>query len=73
MAKVGIKGQDAVYNHYKTICEIVKNGDISAEVVSTDFKQIVEEGKKLLRESGMKLTTADSMDEAATKVVELAG
>jgi succinyl-CoA synthetase beta subunit len=33
----------------------------------------VEEGKRLLHESGMKLTTADSMDEAATKVVELAG
>ena len=33
----------------------------------------VDEGKRLLRESGMKLTTADSMDEAATKVVELAG
>jgi len=33
----------------------------------------VDEGKRLLRESGMKLTTADSMDEAAEKVVELAG
>jgi succinyl-CoA synthetase beta subunit len=33
----------------------------------------VEEGKRLLAESGMKLTTADSMDEAAKKVVELAG
>jgi len=33
----------------------------------------VEEGKKLLRDSGMKLTTADSMDEAAAKVVQLAG
>jgi succinyl-CoA synthetase beta subunit len=33
----------------------------------------VDEGKRLLRESGMKLTTADSMDEAADKVVELAG
>ena len=33
----------------------------------------VDEGKRLLRESGMKLTTADSMDEAAAKVVELAG
>ena len=32
----------------------------------------VDEGKRLLRESGMKLTTADSMDEAAKKVVELA-
>jgi succinyl-CoA synthetase beta subunit len=33
----------------------------------------VDEGKRLLRESGMKLTTADSMDEAAKKAVELAG
>src|SRR3954462_7201491 len=33
----------------------------------------VDEGKRLLRESGMKLTTADSMDEAAKKVVQLAG
>jgi transaldolase len=47
MAKEGIKGQEAVYNHYKTICEIVVNGDISAEVVSTDFDGIVAEGKKL--------------------------
>jgi transaldolase len=46
MAKEGIKGQDAVMNHYKTICEMV-DGDISAEVISTDFNGIVEEGKKL--------------------------
>jgi transaldolase len=46
MAKEGIKGNEAVMNHYKTICEIV-NGDISAEVISTEFKAIVEEGKKL--------------------------
>src|SRR5258706_8276303 len=46
MAKEGIKGHDAVMNHYKTICEMV-NGDISAEVISTEFKAIVEEGKKL--------------------------
>ena len=46
MAKEGIKGSDAIAAHYKTICEIV-DGDISAEVLSTDFKSIVEEGKKL--------------------------
>lgn len=46
MSKEGIKGFVAVTNHYKTICEIV-NGDVSAEVTSTDFKGIVEEGKKL--------------------------
>lgn len=46
MAKEGIKGEAAVMNHYKTICEMV-DGDISAEVISTDYAGIVEEGKKL--------------------------
>jgi transaldolase len=46
MAKVGIKGEAAVTNHYKTIAELV-DGDVSAEVVSTEFKDIIEEGKKL--------------------------
>jgi len=46
MAKEGIKGTDAIAAHYKTICEMV-DGDISAEVLSTDFKSIVEEGQKL--------------------------
>ena len=46
MAKEGIKGHDAVMNHYKTICEMV-DGDISAEVISTTFEEIIEEGKKL--------------------------
>jgi transaldolase len=46
MAKEGIQGEEAVMNHYKTICEMVE-GDISAEVVSVDYKTIIEEGKKL--------------------------
>ncbi|MBX2923482.1 MAG: fructose-6-phosphate aldolase [Chitinophagaceae bacterium] len=46
MAKEGIKGEEAVRNHYKTICEMV-DGDISAEVISTDFDGIVAEGKVL--------------------------
>src|ERR1700761_1517233 len=46
MAKEGIKGHDAIFAHYKTICELV-DGDISAEVISTDFNGMVEEGKKL--------------------------
>ena len=46
MAKEGIKGEAAIAAHYKTICEMV-DGDISAEVISTDFNGIVEEGKKL--------------------------
>ncbi|MBS1753605.1 MAG: fructose-6-phosphate aldolase [Ferruginibacter sp.] len=46
MAKEGVKGQEAITLHYKTICEMV-NGDISAEVISTDFNGIIAEGKKL--------------------------
>jgi transaldolase len=46
MAKEGIKGKDNILNHYVNICNIVK-GDVSAEVIATDFKGIVEEGKML--------------------------
>ncbi len=46
MAKEGITGTDNVLNHYKAICNIV-NGDVSAEVISTDFKGMVEEGERL--------------------------
>ena len=46
MAKEGIKGHEAVMNHYKAICEMV-DGDISAEVVGTELNAIIEEGKKL--------------------------
>ena len=46
MAKEGISGQENILNHYKAICEIV-DGDVSAEVISTDFDGIVAEGKIL--------------------------
>ena len=46
MAKEGITGKENIINHYKKICEIV-DGDVSAEVISTDFNGIVEEGKQL--------------------------
>ncbi|KIC89597.1 fructose-6-phosphate aldolase [Flavihumibacter sp. ZG627] len=46
MAKEGIKGNEAVLQHYRNICEIVE-GDISAEVLGTDFNTIIEEGKVL--------------------------
>ena len=46
MAQVGVKGEAAIAGNYKAICEIV-NGDISAQVLSTDFATMVEEGKKL--------------------------
>ncbi len=46
MAKEGIKGHDAIMQHYVDICNIV-DGPVSAEVISTDFEGMVEEGKKL--------------------------
>jgi len=46
MAKEGIKGEEAINKHYKTICEMV-DGDISAEVTTVTFNEIVEQGKKL--------------------------
>ncbi|MDA1182458.1 MAG: fructose-6-phosphate aldolase [Bacteroidetes bacterium] len=46
MAKEGIFSAEAVNSHYKAICELV-NGDVSAEVISTDFEGMVAEGEKL--------------------------
>jgi transaldolase len=46
MAKEGIKGIEAVHAHYKKIADLV-DGDISAEVISTDFNGIMEEGRIL--------------------------
>ncbi|PMD98163.1 fructose-6-phosphate aldolase [Siphonobacter sp. BAB-5405] len=46
MAKVGIKGKNNIFKHYKSICDIV-DGDVSAEVISTDFKGIIREGEEL--------------------------
>lgn len=46
MAKEGVRGEKAIRDHYKKICEMV-NGDISAEVTATDFNGIIEEGKSL--------------------------
>ncbi len=46
MAKEGIRGTEAINNHYKTICEMV-DGPVSAEVLSTTFDEIIAEGQKL--------------------------
>ena len=46
MAKEGISGEENVLAHYKAICEIV-DGDVSAEVISTDFEGMVREGEAL--------------------------
>jgi len=48
MAKEGIKGKEAIMQHYKTICEMV-DGPVSAEVFGTTFDEIVAEGKELVK------------------------
>ena len=46
MAKEGITGNQNILDHYKKICNIV-DGDVSAEVIATDYKGMVNEGKEL--------------------------
>ncbi len=46
MAKEGISGEKNIINHYKKICKLVE-GDVSAEVISTDYKGMILEGEKL--------------------------
>ena len=46
MAKEGISGKENILQHYKDICEIV-DGDVSAEVIATDFDTMVKEGEEL--------------------------
>ncbi len=48
MAKEGITGHENILKHYVTICEIV-DGDVSAEVISTDFDGMVKEGEALAK------------------------
>jgi transaldolase len=48
MAKEGIKGVANILAHYKAICNIVDN-NVSAEVIATDFENIVKEGKELAK------------------------
>ncbi len=47
-AKEGIAGQENIRAHYKAICGIVDN-NVSAEVIATDFENIIKEGKELAK------------------------
>ena len=46
MAKEGITGRENILNHYVAICNIV-DGDVSAEVIATDYEGMVKEGEEL--------------------------
>ena len=47
MAKEGVTGRNNILKHYVDICNIVE-GDVSAEVVSTDFEGMIKEGEELV-------------------------
>ncbi|MDB2495069.1 MAG: fructose-6-phosphate aldolase [Flavobacteriales bacterium] len=46
MAKEGITGRENILKHYVAICDIVE-GDVSAEVIATDYDGMVKEGEEL--------------------------
>ena len=46
MAKEGITGKDNILKHYVAICNLVE-GDVSAEVIATDYEGMVKEGEEL--------------------------
>ncbi|WP_081211498.1 fructose-6-phosphate aldolase [Salegentibacter sediminis] len=46
MAKEGITGKDNILKHYKAICDLI-DGDVSAEVIATDFEGMIKEGEEL--------------------------
>jgi fructose-6-phosphate aldolase, TalC/MipB family len=46
MAKEGVKGLENQYEHYRKICEMV-DGDVSAEVIATDYEGMIKEGEAL--------------------------
>ena len=48
MAREGISGNEAILQHYKDICDIV-DGDISAEVLSTTYEEMIAEGETLAK------------------------
>ena len=48
MSKEGIRGADNIKKHYVDICNIV-DGDVSAEVIATDYDGIVKEGEELAK------------------------
>lgn len=68
MAKEGIAGTVHVHAHYKAICDIV-DGDVSAEVISTDYSSMIEEGM-LLAALDNKIVVKVPMTEDGIKAIK---
>ena len=68
MAKEGISGYDNVMAHYEAICEIV-DGDISAEVIATDYEGMVNEGENLAQLHQQGVLTDEEFAAAKAKIL----
>ncbi len=47
MAKDGVSGEEEIKKRYKKICDIVDGGAISAEVIATDYEEMIKEAEQL--------------------------
>jgi transaldolase len=72
MAKEGISGKENILAHYKAICEIV-TGDVSAEVVSTDYQGILKEAEELIKIDPKIVVKVPMIIEGVKAIKELAG
>ena len=69
MAKEGISGNEAILQHYKDICDIV-DGDISAEVLSTTYKEMIAEGETLAKIHPNIVVKIPMIKDIASKVIK---
>lgn len=69
MAKEGITGKQNILNHYKAICDIV-DGDVSAEVIATDFDGMVREGEELYAIDPSKIVIKIPMTKDGVKAIK---
>lgn len=69
MAKEGITGKQNIYSHYKKICDLVE-GDVSAEVISTDFDGMIREGKELYEIANNIVVKVPMIKEGIKAIVE---
>lgn len=69
MAKEGVKGQEAIFKHYKTICDIV-DGPVSAEVFGNAYEEMIREGEVLHALNPEKIVIKLPCTEAGIKAVK---
>ncbi len=72
MAKVGVAGDENVKTHYKAICDIVED-NVSAEVISTDFKGMIAEAEELVKISPKIVVKIPMIEDGVKAIKYLSG